>query len=224
MTSAMSPVCFLLVDDLEENLLALEALLHREGLACLKARSGEEALELLLVHDFALALIDVQMPGLNGFELAELMRGNERTRRVPIIFVTAGNADRQRRFRGYEAGAVDFIQKPIEADILRHKANVFFDLNQQRRQIVAQRDELEAYGEGLSDKTEFVTLNKIDALDPDTREERAAALEAATGQKPFLVSGVSGEGVTELLRAAYAEVRRGRAEANAGVEHEDWRP
>jgi len=86
------------------------------------------------------------------------------------------------------------------------------------------RDELEAYGEGLSDKTEFVTLNKIDALDPETRDERAAALEAATGQKPFLVSGVSGEGVTELLRAAYAEVRRGRAEADAGVEHEDWRP
>jgi len=86
------------------------------------------------------------------------------------------------------------------------------------------RDELEAYGEGLDDKTEFVTLNKIDALDPETREERAAALEAATGQKPFLVSGVSGEGVTELLRAAFAEVRRGRAEADAGVEHEDWRP
>jgi GTP-binding protein len=86
------------------------------------------------------------------------------------------------------------------------------------------RDELEAYGEGLSEKTEFVTLNKIDALDPETRDERAAALEAATGQKPFLVSGVSGEGVTELLRAAFAEVRRGRAEAAASVEHVDWRP
>ena len=86
------------------------------------------------------------------------------------------------------------------------------------------RDELEAYGEGLSEKTEFVTLNKIDALDPETRDERAAALEAATGQKPFLVSGVSGEGVTELLRAAFAEVRRGRAEAAASVEHLDWRP
>jgi GTP-binding protein len=86
------------------------------------------------------------------------------------------------------------------------------------------RDELDAYGEGLSEKTEFVTLNKIDALDPETRDERAAALEKATGQKPFLVSGVSGEGVTELLRAAFAEVRRGRAEAAASVEHVDWRP
>ncbi len=103
----MHPVRFLLVDDLEENLLSLEALLRRENLVLLKARSGDEALELLLQHDVALALVDVQMPGLNGFELAELMRGNERTRHIPIIFVTAGTADGQRRFRGYEAGAVD---------------------------------------------------------------------------------------------------------------------
>src|SRR3978361_2280682 len=107
----MNPVSFLLVDDLDENLLSLEALLRRDELAILKARSGDEALELLLRNDVALALIDVQMPGLNGFELAELMRGNERTRRIPIIFVTAGNSDRQRRFRGYEAGAGGFIHK-----------------------------------------------------------------------------------------------------------------
>ena len=145
----MSPVSFLLVDDLEENLLALEGLLRREGLVLLKARSGDQALEMLLQNDVALALVDVQMPGLNGFELAELMRGNERTRRVPIIFVTAGSADGQRRFRGYEAGAVDFIQKPIEPDILRSKADVFFDLYRQRQQISAQRDELEAQAEAL---------------------------------------------------------------------------
>jgi signal transduction histidine kinase len=140
---------FLLVDDLEENLLALEALLQREGLTCLKARSGEEALELLLVHEVALALLDVQMPGMDGFQLAEFMRGNERARHIPIIFVTAGSADLQRRFRGYEAGAVDFIQKPIEPTVLRSKANVFFDLHQQRQQIERQRDELEAAAEAL---------------------------------------------------------------------------
>jgi len=160
MTSVMSPVCFLLVDDLEENLLSLEALLRRDGLVLLKARSGDEALEHLLKNDVALALIDVQMPGLNGFELAELMRGNERTRRVPIIFVTAGNADRQRRFRGYEAGAVDFIHKPIEADILRSKAEVFFELYRQRQQIAAQRDELKAHSDALEEadrrKDEFL--------------------------------------------------------------------
>lgn len=149
MTHADKPIHFLLVDDLEENLLALEALLEREGLVCLKARGGEEALELLLTHEVALALLDVQMPGMDGFELAEFMRGSERARHIPIIFVTAGAADSQRRFRGYEAGAVDFIQKPIEPDVLRSKANVFFDLHQQRLQIEAQRDELEAAAQAL---------------------------------------------------------------------------
>ncbi len=149
MTISGKPINFLLVDDLEENLLALEALLQREGLTCLKARSGEEALELLLVHEVALALLDVQMPGMDGFELAEFMRGSERARHIPIIFVTAGAANSQRRFRGYEAGAVDFIQKPIEAHILRSKANVFFDLYRQRQQIEAQRDELEVAAQAL---------------------------------------------------------------------------
>lgn len=156
----MTPVSFLLVDDLEENLLSLEALLRRQGLTLLKARSGDQALELLLQHDVALALIDVQMPGLNGFELAELMRGNERTRRVPIIFVTAGSTDGQRRFRGYEAGAVDFIQKPIETDILRSKAEVFFELYRQRQQIAEQRDALEVQAAALKEadrrKDEFL--------------------------------------------------------------------
>ena len=162
MTIAAEPINFLLVDDLEENLLALEALLQRDGLAFLKARSGEEALELLLVHDVALALLDVQMPGMDGFQLAEFMRGNERARHIPIIFLTAGSADLQRRFRGYEAGAVDFIHKPIEPDILRSKANVFFDLHEQRQQILAQRDELKAYADTLRTmdrhKNEFLAI------------------------------------------------------------------
>jgi signal transduction histidine kinase len=158
----MNAVHFLLVDDLEENLLSLSALLKREGLVLLKARSGDEALELLLQYDVALALVDVQMPGLNGFELAELMRGNERTRHVPIIFVTAGNTDTQWRFRGYEAGAVDFIQKPIEPDILRSKSEIFFQLYQQRQQISAQRDALKAQAEALKEadsrKDEFLAM------------------------------------------------------------------
>jgi signal transduction histidine kinase len=144
-----SPVSFLIVDDLSENLVALDALLHRPGLQILQARSGQEALELLLVHDIALAIVDVQMPGMSGFELAELMRGAERTRRVPIIFVTAGVADRQRRFQGYEAGAVDFLGKPIEADVLRSKADVFFELYRQRQEVATQRDELKAATERI---------------------------------------------------------------------------
>ncbi len=111
----------LLVDDLEENLLALSALLQRPDLEILTARSGSEALELLLVHDVALAFLDVQMPEMDGFELAELMRGSERTRQIPIIFVTAGARDRHRLFKGYESGAVDFLFKPIEPHILQNK-------------------------------------------------------------------------------------------------------
>ncbi|MFY7837410.1 MAG: hybrid sensor histidine kinase/response regulator [Novosphingobium sp.] len=143
------PIKFLLVDDLADNLVALTALLKRDGLDLHTARSGEEALELMLVHDYALALLDVQMPGMDGFELAEFMRSNERSRHIPIIFVTAGSTDVTKRFRGYEAGAVDFIQKPIEADVLRSKANVFFDLYDQRRQIIAQRDELALLSQAL---------------------------------------------------------------------------
>jgi response regulator RpfG family c-di-GMP phosphodiesterase len=104
---------------------------------------------LLLVHDIALALLDVQMPEMDGFQLAEFMRGSERTRHIPIIFLTAGTADHQRRFRGYEAGAVDFIQKPIEPDILRSKAAVFFDLHAQQRRIARQRDKLEGLTSAL---------------------------------------------------------------------------
>ncbi|HZL16373.1 MAG TPA: response regulator [Polyangia bacterium] len=133
----LEPIKFLLVDDTEENLVALEALLRRDGLELLKARSGSEALELLLVHDVALAILDVQMPEMNGFELAELMRGSERTRHVPIIFLTAGARDPQRVFKGYEAGAVDFLFKPIDPHVLRSKADVFFQLHQQKIELAS---------------------------------------------------------------------------------------
>jgi two-component system sensor histidine kinase/response regulator len=135
MKTRMPPVKFLLVDDLEENLVALEALLVRDGLEILMARSGREALELLLTHDVALALVDVQMPEMDGFELAELMRGSARTRAVPIIFVTAGTSEANRVFKGYDAGAVDFLHKPVEPRILWHKTETFFQLERQRQQL-----------------------------------------------------------------------------------------
>ncbi|MBI1328100.1 MAG: response regulator [Alphaproteobacteria bacterium] len=154
------PVHFLLVDDLQENILALQALLRRDGLVFLQANSGMDALELLLKHDVALALIDVQMPEMNGFELAELMRGTERTKNVPIIFLTAGNTDQQRRFRGYEAGAVDFLQKPIEPDILKSKANVFYELHKQRQEVARLLKESREYADALKEadkrKDEFL--------------------------------------------------------------------
>ena len=169
-----APVYFLLVDDLKENLLSLEVLLRREGLVLLKATSGEEALELLLKYDVALALLDVQMPEMDGFELAETMRGNERTRRIPIIFLTAGSTDRQRRFRGYEAGAVDFLEKPLEPDILRSKADVFFELYRQRQQIALQRDDLQARAE------------ENGRLLKETRQQAAALRETDRRKDEFL--------------------------------------
>jgi two-component system sensor histidine kinase/response regulator len=125
----------LLVDDLAENLHALSALLDNDEVELLQARSGTEALEILLVHDVALALIDVQMPEMDGFQLAETMRSVQRTRDVPIIFVTAGSSDRHRQFQGYESGAVDFLFKPIEPHILKSKAEVFFQLWRQKQQL-----------------------------------------------------------------------------------------
>ncbi len=156
------PINVLIVDDLEENLVALEALLRRDGVRVLKAQSGDEALEILLGTEVALAFLDVQMPEMDGFQLAEFMRGGPRTRHTPIIFVTAGSADRQRRFRGYEAGAVDFIQKPIEPDVLRSKAEVFIDLYDHRRRVVTQRDALDAHAATLAAadrrKNEFLAV------------------------------------------------------------------
>ncbi len=133
----------LLVDDIEENLLALEAVLGREDIELVQARAGSEALELLLKHEFALAIIDVHMPDMTGFELAEIMRGTERTRRIPIMFLTADQPDQHRQFRGYESGAVDFLYKPFDPQILISKANVFIELARQRQEITRQRDDLQ---------------------------------------------------------------------------------
>jgi signal transduction histidine kinase len=141
----------LLVDDLEENLVALSALLARDDVELLTARSGAEALELLLAHDVALALLDVQMPDMDGFELAELMRGKERTRHVPIIFVTAGARDQIRVFKGYDLGAVDFLYKPIEPHILANKADVFFQLGRHKQQLA----------QDLLERTETLRLNEM---------------------------------------------------------------
>ena len=132
----------LAVDDVKENLVALEAALDQPGAELVTVGNGFEALELLLREDFALALLDVQMPEMDGFELAELMRGTERTRSVPIIFLTAVATDERRKFRGFEAGAVDYLLKPLDIHVLNTKVSVFVELARQRREIARQRDEL----------------------------------------------------------------------------------
>jgi signal transduction histidine kinase len=131
----------LIVDDLPENLLALDALIRSDERQIFQATTGEDALNLLLQHDFALAILDVQMPGMNGFELAQLMRGTERTRHIPIIFVTAAGQESNYAFQGYEAGAVDFLYKPLDMDAVRSKVGIFVELYTQRcktrRQVTA---------------------------------------------------------------------------------------
>jgi signal transduction histidine kinase len=121
-------VKILLVDDLHDNLLALDGLLSQESVEIFTAKSGMEALNLMMTHDFALALIDVQMPGMSGFELAEFMRGTNRTRSVPIIFVTATAKKQSFSFKGYESGAVDFLLKPLDTHAVKSKVNIFIEL------------------------------------------------------------------------------------------------
>ncbi|MEA2187413.1 MAG: hypothetical protein QOK16_2424 [Solirubrobacteraceae bacterium] len=137
----MRDSAILLVDDHEENLLALEAVLEPTGCRLVSARSGDEALRALLKDDFAVILLDVQMPGLDGFETAELIRSRERSRLVPIIFVTAISKEPHHVFRGYEAGAVDYLFKPLDPVVLRSKVEVFVE-SYERGHALAEREEL----------------------------------------------------------------------------------
>ncbi|HEY3209146.1 MAG TPA: response regulator [Actinomycetota bacterium] len=132
----------LLVDDRAENLRALEAVLEPLGHTLLRAQSADEALACLLREEVALILLDVMMPGLDGFETAELIKQRERTRDIPIIFLTAINQAIEHHLRGYEVGAVDYINKPFDAHILRSKVSVFLDLNEKRDLLRAQTEEL----------------------------------------------------------------------------------
>jgi signal transduction histidine kinase len=141
----------LIVDDKPENLFALAKLLGKLDVSVIKADSGPEALALTLDHEFSMAIVDVQMPDMDGYELVELLRGNRSTARLPIIFVSAIYADEYHHRKGYDAGAVDFISKPFIPEILLSKVRVFLELYEQRReieglykQVVGFNEELEA--------------------------------------------------------------------------------
>jgi CheY-like chemotaxis protein len=131
-----------MVDDRPENLLALEAILHGLGHELVKASSGEEALKRLLADEFALILLDVQMPGMDGFETATHIKQRERTRDIPILFLTAIDGEAHQAFRGYAAGAVDYLSKPFDPWVLRAKVAVFIELHERRLELAAQAEEL----------------------------------------------------------------------------------
>jgi diguanylate cyclase (GGDEF)-like protein len=162
----------LIVDDRVENLITLEQLLDGFDIEIVRATSGEEALAHTLDYDFALVLLDVQMPGMDGYEVAELMRGNKKTKMIPIIFVTALSMAETHVFRGYESGAVDYLFKPLHADIFKSKVGVFIELFQQKcalqqktREYDRQLAELEELQQQLEETNEqLLLLSMTDGL------------------------------------------------------------
>ncbi len=140
-SSDSTPPRVLLVDDRRSNLMALRALLEPLQCDMVLAETGEEALQRLLVEDFAIILLDVQLPGLDGFEVAELIKQRERTRHVPLIFLTA-TTGQQTTMRGYSVGAVDFVSKPFDPVVLRSKVQAFLELSQATTQLREQAKEL----------------------------------------------------------------------------------
>jgi diguanylate cyclase (GGDEF)-like protein len=229
--NSQEAIDILAVDDEQVNLLLLSGLLRREGVNVVTARSGYEALKLLASHDFALILLDVMMPGLDGFTTAERIRADERTRHIPIIFITAISKEQRHVFKGYESGAVDYLIKPFEHEILRNKVQVFVDMHRQR--LAVQRasealaktvDELRASSRALSDSRArymslfnsmfngFALLSQAENLADATILEINPAMEQILGRpREALLEHVLGESLPNIegyLRDFAAEVVR----------------
>ncbi|MFI1727673.1 two-component system response regulator [Streptomyces acidicola] len=136
-TATPDPCSILIVDDMEENLVALEAVLGPLHQHLVRARSGEEALKAILRQDFAVVLLDILMPGMDGFETAANIKRLDQTKDVPIILVTGADVGADYAYRGYALGAADFLAKPIDPWVLRTKVNVFLDLHRKNRQLAA---------------------------------------------------------------------------------------
>jgi signal transduction histidine kinase len=204
----------LLVDDRPDNLLAVRAVLEPLGLDLVEANSGEEALRHLLAGEFALIVLDVQMPVLDGFETARLIRGRERTRYVPIIFLTAISGEPEHYLRGYESGAVDYVYKPFEPEILRAKVSVFAELWTRGATIEAQRGELAGRLAELDEAHAGLAAQAVELERSNAALERFAEVAGAELREPLHTvaglldllddrhaGGLSDEGRTLLARA-----------------------
>lgn len=155
------PQKILLVDDREDNLFSLETILEADGYQFVKAASGRQALKILLNEfDFALILMDVKMPNLNGFETASLIYEREKLKHIPIIFITANNYGEENIFKGYRSGAVDYIFKPINPELLRAKVAVFIDLYRKNHQLLVQEEKLRAINKNLENEVKERKLSE----------------------------------------------------------------
>jgi CheY-like chemotaxis protein len=225
----------LLVDDRPENLLALEAILSALDQTLVRASSGEEALKALLTDDFAVILLDVQMPGMDGFETAAHIKRRERTRDIPIIFLTAINHGPHHTFRGYAAGAVDYISKPFDPWVLRAKVSVFVDLHkknvQLREQAALLRRELEGGqggqggqgGLGMADAEQHTAGGLLPELSARLAavEEQAEALTkelAGSGPSPAVSTAAHLERKLAGLRRALDALQPGAEEEPQSVD------
>jgi signal transduction histidine kinase len=177
----------LIVDDVKDNLLALKSLLKRDDVKIYEALSGKEALEMMMKQDFCLALLDVRMPGMDGFELAELMRGTNKTKNIPIIFVTADTKDQTHVFKGYESGAVDFLRKPLDPHSVISKVNVFLELHQQKKKLRKQVLELNKVKleleHAVSAREEFMSIAGHELKTPITTLKLQAQLRKRSLEK-----------------------------------------
>ncbi|MCU7839438.1 MAG: EAL domain-containing protein [Candidatus Thiodiazotropha sp. (ex Troendleina suluensis)] len=183
----------LMVDDQEANLVALEAVLEELEVDLVRAGSGNEALSALVDQAFTLVLLDVQMPDMDGFEVAELMRGNIRTRTVPIIFVTAISKEKEHVFKGYESGAVDYLLKPLVPAILLSKVRVFLELNQQKEELQRMLDRLEINNRRL----------KHEIGERIATEQQLKKLSRAIEQSPASVVITDTEGRIEFVNTKF---------------------
>ncbi|MFI5218572.1 MAG: response regulator [Bacteroidia bacterium] len=190
----------LLVDDREDNLLSIESILEHDGYAFVRANSGRNALKILLQEfDFALILMDVRMPNLNGFETAALIYEREKLKHIPIIFITAHNYGDENVYKGYRAGAVDYIYKPINPDLLRAKVSVFVELYKKSHKLMLQEQKLIAINKNLENEInerkiseeKVKTLNKellknIDRLEAANKDlDRFAFMASHDLQEPL---------------------------------------
>jgi response regulator RpfG family c-di-GMP phosphodiesterase len=180
----------LLVDDMEDNLVALEAVLGSLNEPLVRARSGEEAMKALLRQKFAVVLLDVRMPGMDGFETASNIKRLDQTKDIPIIFLTGTEADSGYAFRGYATGAADFLTKPYDPWVLRAKVNVFLDLHRKNRQLEQM----------LTREQE--QLSQI--------AERLGLVEKELSQAPGELTGVRAQ--LTRIETALGELRRGRVD------------